>query len=108
MNNVTIPIVETGKKGFQIAVDLKLYSKNAITASMYRYTDKYYVYQETSSENDDLVLVTFEAKELPLEEDVIKQFCNDLADQQLREITEEKFGRVRDMIVEEAFKPVSK
>ncbi len=108
MNNVNIPTVETGKKGVQIAVDLKLYSKNAIIASMYRYTDKYYVYQKTSPENDNLVLVTFEAKELPLEENIVKGFCNDLADQQLREITEEKFGRIRDMIVEEAFKPVSK
>ncbi len=108
MSNINIPVVKTDKGGFQIAVDLTLYNKKAIVTSMYKYTGKYYVYQETSSENENIVLVTFEAKELPIEENIVKQFCNDLTDQQLREITVEKFGHIRDMIVEEAFKLISK
>jgi His-Xaa-Ser system protein HxsD len=108
MNELNIPVVKTDKGGFQIAVDLSLYCKNAITAAIYRYTDKFYVYQETSPENQNIVLITFEVKERPLKEDVVKQFCNDMTDQQLREITVEKFGHIRDLIVEEAFKPISK
>ena len=53
-----------------------------------------------------IVSVTFESKEDKLDESIVKQFCNDLIDQQLREITTEKFGHIRDLIVEEAFKPV--
>ena len=108
MNDVKIPIVKKDNGGLQIAIDQGLYCKNAITAAIYRYTDKYYVYQEISSENQNIVLVTFETKEQPLEENVMKQFCNDLVDHQLREITVEKFGHIRDLIVEEAFKPVAK
>lgn len=108
MNDIRFPIVMTDNGGFQLAVDLNLYCKNAIVAAMYKYTDKYYVYQETSSDNNDIVLVTFEAKEQKIEENVVKQFCNELADQQLREITTEKYGHIRDLIVEEAFKPVTK
>lgn len=53
------------------------------------------------------VCVTFESKDDGLDENIVKQFCNDLIDQQLREITTEKYGHIRDLIVEEAFKPVS-
>ena len=66
MNELNIPVVKTDKGGFQIAVDLSLYCKNAITAAIYRYTDKFYVYQETSPENQNIVLITFEVKERPL------------------------------------------
>lgn len=107
MGNVKIPIVKLDNGGFQIEINLNSYCKNAIVASMYKYTDKYYVYQNLSSENNNLVLVTFEAKNSVLEENIVKQFCNDLTDQQLREITTEKFGRIRDLIVEEAFKPIT-
>ena len=48
-----------------------------------------------------------ESKDDGLDENIVKQFCNDLIDQQLREITTEKYGHIRDLIVEEAFKPVS-
>lgn len=50
----------------------------------------------------------FESKDGGLEENIVKQFCNDLIDQQLREFTTEKYGHIRDLIVEEAFKPVSR
>ena len=43
-----------------------------------------------------------------MENIVPKQFCNELIDQQIRYDTEQKFGKIRDMIVEEAFKPITK
>ena len=36
-----------------------------------------------------------------------KQFCNELIDQQIRYNTNAQFGHIRDMIVQEAFKPVT-
>jgi His-Xaa-Ser system protein HxsD len=53
--------------------------------------------------------VIFESKASQLvTEEVVKQFCNDLIDQQVRYNTEKQFGHIRDLIVEEAFKPVNK
>ena len=108
MNNIKVPVVKTDKGGFLVTIDLKLYSEKAITATIYRYTDKFFVYQSTMSDDDKQVYVNFESKECELDENIVKQFCNDLIDQQLREITTEKYGHIRDMIVEEAFKPISK
>lgn len=108
MNDIKVPVTKTDKGGFQVTIDLNLYSEKAITATIYRYTDKFFVYQQTAPNDSKLVNVTFEAKDNTLDENVVKQFCNDLIDQQLREITTEKFGHIRDLIVEEAFKPVNK
>ena len=76
----------------------------------YPYTeqDALHFINKSISNNKDCINYTFEAKDNTLDENVVKQFCNDLIDQQLREITTEKFGHIRDLIVEEAFKPVNK
>lgn len=106
MSCIKVPITMTDKGGFQVIIDLNLYSEKAITATVYRYTDKYFVYQSTMQSDDKQVCVIFESKTVRLTS-IVKQFCNDLIDQQLREITTEKYGHIRDLIVEEAFKPVS-
>ena len=108
MKNIKVPITKTDKGGFQVIIDLNLYSEKAITATIYRFTDKNFVYQNIMPNNDKQVCVMFESKDRELDENIVKQFCNDLIDQQLREITTEKYGHIRDLIVEEAFKPVSR
>ena len=51
----------------------------------------------------------FESKDNSKVTEVIpKQFCNELIDQQIRYNTNVQFGHIRDMIVQEAFKPVTK
>ena len=50
MSSIKVPITKTDKGGFQVAIDLNLYSEKAITATIYRYTDKYFVYQNTMPE----------------------------------------------------------
>ena len=107
MSCIKVPITKTDKGGFQVIIDLNLYSEKAITATIYRYTDKFFVYQNMMPSNDKHVCVIFESKDSGLDENIVKQFCNDLIDQQLREITTEKYGYIRDLIVEEAFKPVN-
>lgn len=108
MSSIKVPITKTNKDGFQVTIDLNLYSGKAITATIYRYTDKFFVYQNTMPGDAKQVCVIFESKDGVLDENIVKQFCNDLIDQQLREITTEKYGHIRDLIVEEAFKPVTK
>lgn len=62
----------------------------------------------TDMENPNFVNVVFESKEGKIvTEDIPKQFCNELIDQQLRHNVNVQFGHIRDMIVEEAFKPVT-
>lgn len=101
-----IPVIEIGNGGFQVSIDLKLYSAIAITAAIYKYTDKYYIYQQSAPHNEQFIDVIFEAKDDVFNVNIVKEFCNDLIDQQLRQITTEKYGHIRDLIVEEAFKPL--
>ena len=55
------------------------------------------------------IIVVFESKDgKAIAEEEVKQFCNELIDQQVRYNTNIQFGHIRDLIVEEAFKPVSK
>lgn len=106
MTELKFPVTELEKDKFQVVVDMALYAKEALVAACYKFTDRYYVHQQTSGNN---VIVVFETKDgNAISEVVIKQFCNELIDQQVRFNTNLQFGHIRDLIVEEAFKPVSK
>lgn len=93
-----------------LTVSTKLYSPEAIAASLYNFSADYFVFQNPSKGQSDSVDIYFEAKNdsIPIDEAVVKGFCNDLADQQIRFLTEKEFGYIRNLIVEEAFKPVTK
>ena len=106
MAELKFPVTKLDNDKFQVVVDMALYAKEALVAACYKFTDRYYVHQQTSGNN---VIVVFETKDgNAISEVVIKQFCNELIDQQVRFNTNLQFGHIRDLIVEEAFKPVSK
>lgn len=109
MENINIPIRQKDNK-LMLTVNTKLYSPEAIAASLYNFSADFYVFQNPSESNSESVDIYFETKEdtALLDETVVKRFCNDLADQQIRFLTEKEFGHIRDLIVEEAFKPVNK
>ena len=109
-NNVKFPITQRGENSFTVIVDRSIYSTEALTTTCYKYTGEFYVHQQTSLENKNLIQVILETKDLsiPVTESIVKQFCNDLIDQQTRVIVNNEFGHIRDLIVEEAFKPVQK
>lgn len=89
----------------QVKINLKLYHNEAITASCYKFSGKYFVHKELDG---DTVIVTLKSKEgNVVTEEVAMKFCNDLIDQQIRIDVNKKFGQIRDLIVEEAFKPVN-
>ena len=104
---ISFPIFQIENSKFQVNVDMSLYAKEAVTSAIYQYTNNFYIHQQTKDNN--LIEVTFESKASQLvTEEVVKQFCNDLIDQQVRYNTEKQFGHIRNLIVEEAFKPVNK
>ncbi len=106
MANLKFPVTELDNDKFQVVVDLAIYAKESLVAACYKFTDKYYIHQQTSGNN---IIVIFEAKDGDAMSDfIVKQFCNELIDQQVRFNTNQQFGHIRDLIVEEAFKPVSK
>lgn len=108
MKDIKIPIAEVGEGGFSVTIDLNIYSQEAINAACYKFTDKYYVHQQSSQPNQ--VVVVFEGKDgnTLADSNTVKQFCNDLLDQQVRVDVNKQFGHIRDLIVEEAFKPVNR
>lgn len=106
MAELKFPVTELEKDKFQVIVDMALYAKESLAAACYKFTDRFYVHQQTDGEN---IIVAFESKDgNTITEETVKQFCNELIDQQVRFNTNQQFGHIRDLIVEEAFKPVSK
>lgn len=102
------PVVELAEDKFQVSVDMSLYVKEVLTAAIHKFSHLFYIHQQTDANNQTLVNVIFESKDNnKVTEDVPKQFCNELIDQQIRYNTNAQFGHIRDMIVQEAFKPVT-
>jgi len=102
------PVVELAEDKFQVSVDINLYAKEVLTAAIYKFSHLFYIHQQTDVDNQMFVNVIFESKDNnKITEVVPKQFCNELIDQQIRHNTNEQFGHIRDMIVQEAFKPVT-
>ena len=107
MANINFPVLEIEGNKFQVSIDLNLYAKETITATLYKFSHLFYIHQ-TMDSNQNSVVVIFETKENNIvDASIVKQFCNELIDQQLRYDTNAQFGHIRDLIVEEAFKPVN-
>lgn len=106
MAELKFPVTKLENEKFQVVVDMSIYTKESLVAACYKLTDRYYIHQQTTGNN---IVVVFESKEgNAVSYSIVKQFCNELIDQQVRYNTNKQFGHIRDLIVEEAFKPVSK
>ena len=106
MDELSFPVVELDNDKFQVVVDMALYAKESLVAACYKFTDRFYVHQQIDGQT---IVAVFESKDgNVVSEEVVKQFCNELIDQQVRYNTNLQFGHIRDLIVEEAFKPVNK
>lgn len=105
MNKLEFPIVKIESDIFQVKINLSLYDKEAVAAICYNHSGSFFVHQEMDG---DCIIVTLQSKEKKDHvEQQVKQFCNDLIDQQIRCNIEKEFGHIRNLIVEEAFKPVN-
>ena len=106
MAELIFPVTKLENEKFQVNIDMTLYAKESLVAACYKYTDRFYIHQQTM---DNIVIVLFESKDgNVVSKETVKQFCNELIDQQVRYNTNQQFGHIRDLIVEEAFKPVNK
>lgn len=98
--------METSPGVANVRVSNTAYCMEAITAATYPYGKKYNILIIPST--GDTTVVIFEKKN-DYEEDIItdlKEFTTSLVDHQLREFLNKKYGRIRDLIVEHAFKPI--
>jgi len=90
-----------------IDVDTRLYSVPATMRAAYKFTGRYHVALQQSSESTDLALtVTLSPKsssQIFDEGSVRGDFLNELLDQRLRETLEAEFGSLRELIVAQAF-----
>ena len=101
MGALIFPVTKLENDKFQVVVDMALYAKETLVAACYKFTDQFYLHQQTDG--------VFESKDgNTISEETVKQFCNELIDQQVRFNTNQQFGHIRDLIVEEAFKSVDK
>ena len=106
MSELTYPISQTENGIALVSLPKSIYEPEAIRQTAYKFSGEYHILVQ---ENDNSLLVTFERKdEAKISGKEIKEICNDFIDQQIRIDTEEEFGHIRDLIVEEAFKPVNK
>ncbi len=109
MNHLVFPLSILDDYRCQMNIDLRLYAKEAINAAAYKYSALYYIHQNIDSKNPNIVNVVFESKQAEtITEANIKEFCTELIDQQVRYDVQKEFGHIRNLIVEEAFKPVTK
>jgi len=106
---MNVPIAKIGDNKMTITVAKEIYSPEAIVAACYKFTDEHYVFIQSTASDPNSIEIIAECKSGDaIDEVVVKLFCNELIDQQVRYNTNQQFGHIRDLIVDEAFKPISK
>ena len=92
-----------------ILVDKSLFSREAVLATVYRFSGDYNVSVESSNDSEDKYAINITRKDhTEIYAEFEQGFIRELTDQQVRLDIEARFGHIRDLIVEEAFKPVTK
>ena len=98
---VPFQLGEDGMKG-TILASKKFFERDSVLTVSGKYSEQYFVSVQPVGEFD--VEITISAKA----QDLLKQFMNDLIDQQIRIDLQKEFGQLRNIIIEYAFSPVSK
>ena len=102
-------IIETDDNKLLLILNKTLYEKEAIFSAAYKFTGKSTILIEPLDTVS--VGVYFKSKQNADKNElmmVAEAFCNEVLDQQLRLDIEKKYGNIRDLIVEQAFSPISK
>jgi len=101
---VNAVIKKIGDKEFFVEVSNKIYTKEAILESSYKFTDKYYIHITNSAKFTVRVYFKQKKGDIPLQ-NIAEEFCNELIDQQLRVDLEKKMEPIRELILKKAFFP---
>ncbi len=91
----------------KVVLDKTFFEREPVLAAAAKFTHDYYVSIQPIEINE------FEVKLQPkqgVEPDIniLKEFCNELIDAQVRHDLYQQFGKIREMIVEQAFYPLEK
>ncbi|MDD7022494.1 MAG: His-Xaa-Ser system protein HxsD [Aeromonadales bacterium] len=92
-----------------IKLNLKLYDKKSIVSACYKLSGKFNIISESATNNIDIVEINIEPVDTSAsysESQIKEEFFRVLNNEELRENLDKKFGKIREMIVEEAFKPL--
>lgn len=91
-----------------VSLDLRIYSLNAIKKAAYKFTDKYSVLIELIDNDSKVqVLIKSTSKKLDELEHVAQLFCNEVIDQDLREVVAKETEGVKNLIIAQAFSKTS-
>ncbi|MFW9876417.1 MAG: His-Xaa-Ser system protein HxsD [Candidatus Thorarchaeota archaeon] len=91
-----------------LSLKREIYEPEIIYAVAYKFTKKCTIFIEPLDERT--LGVYFEYENSANNENIkaiAKNFCNELIEQQLRMTLEKKFGNLREVIVKQAFSPIS-
>lgn len=103
MKGIALPHNDDSK----VILSKELFEREAVFATAVKFTDQYYVGIQPHGE--DSFEVSIRAKEGNKgSPDVLKIFCNELIEQQVRHDLQNRFGKLREMIVAQAFSPIEK
>jgi len=86
-----------------ITLSRHVYDKEAILAAAYLLTGKYVVDISNNESDYHVNLANPDGRVDPL---VVKSFVNNCLDEQLRIVLERRTGKIRELIVKHAFKPL--
>jgi His-Xaa-Ser system protein HxsD len=92
---------------FFVKLPKAFYEREAIFAAAYLFREKFQM--RIDSVDDSYVGVWFQTKEGQNQDDVryaLGEFCNETLDQQVRLDLDKRYGALREMIYEHAFKPL--
>jgi len=98
-------IWSTKENVINLRVSQKIYSDDAILAAAYVISCDYRVF--LAPENDEEIVIVLEKKDnSPIDKCIAKDFVTSLIDHQLRIQLEKRYGKIREIIVENAFAPI--
>ena len=85
-----------------IVVQESIYSKDAILKACYSFTDRCYVYLKRQDETSIQVFLAQKDGSADLSK-LVGEFCNEMIDQRLRVVVSRESGKIREIIVAQAF-----
>ena len=101
MNCYKVECVEANT--YMICVDTKLYEKDALLNTVYKYSQKAYFKLEDNGKGISVYVVFKETMDVDGAKKIVNDFYNELADQQLRLSLDNRTGYIKKLIYEKAF-----
>ncbi len=93
--------------GEKVILSKEFFEREPVFAAATKFTDQYYV--GIQPHGDDSFEVSIRPKDDETgDSSAIKIFCNELIEQQVRHDLQNRFGKLREIIVEQAFSPLEK